>query len=276
MKPRDARPVIWLCGFPSSGNLKAQIGLANLVFGPVSSITDLDTKIPVMSPVPEIPSCPPGLQANFVFSHHVANRYMLSQVRSYRIIYVVRNPVDAGISSAGYLLPRYADMTKATDEQLTTVKAGLIDDYLTVGSFPDYISYDYGTWVSHIVSWREYARHARVPLMIVRFDDMRKDGAGTLQAMADFIGLGTTPERIAGAIDNWSIAASSAMEERAIAQREQSRFFKASWIPAYARGWRYHGKGLSGYGREQLTPEQWERAHALFGRTASTVGIALD
>lgn len=272
---QDQRPVVWLCGFPSSGNLKAQIGLANLVFGRVTSITELDTRVPVMSIGPEIPSSPADVKLNFVFTHHVANRYMLSRVRSYRIIYVVRNPVDAGISSAGYLLPRHVDMKTADDAALAATKAKLIDDFLAIGSYPEYIAYDYGTWPSHVVSWREFSRTSGVPMMIVRFEDMVRDGPVTLQKMADFIGLAASPARIADAVDNWSIAASSAMEEQAINRRERSRFYKPEWSAAYARGWRYHGKGLSGYGKEQLSPEQWECARALFGKIAATVNIEI-
>ena len=272
---KDQRPVVWLCGFPSSGNLKAQIGLANLVFGRVNSITELDRRIPVMSIGPQVPSSPSGTSVNFVFTHHVANRYMLSQVPSYRIIYVVRNPVDAGISSAGYLLPRHVDMRTADEKVLAASKARLIDEFLTLGSFPEYVSYDYGTWSTHVTSWRDFARTARIPLLVVNFDDMRRNATSTLQGIADFIGLPVAADRIADAIDNWSIEASSAMEEAAITNRERSRFFKPVWAEAYAQGWRYHGRGLSGYGRAHLAENQWGRAQALFGPVADTLGIEI-
>jgi hypothetical protein len=200
---------------------------------------------------------------------------MLSRVKSYRIIYVVRDPVDAGISSAGYLLPRYVDMGNASDEALNATKMQLIDDFLKIGSYKEYVSYDYGTWSTHVLSWLEYAASAKVPMLVVKFDDMRHRGGEVLQEMADFIGLSTKPDRIASALDNWTIAASSAMEEQAISQREKSRFYKAHWASAYARGWRYHGKGLSGYGREHLSPEQWQRARCLFGAMADRIGLAI-
>jgi hypothetical protein len=65
------------------------------------------------------------------------------------------------------------------------------------------------------------------------------------------------------------------LEENAIRDQERSRFFKPTWAPAYARGWRYHGKGLSGYGKDRLTPAQWERARHLFGPAAAKIGLEM-
>ena len=265
---RDTRPVVWLCGFPSSGNLKAQIGLANLLFGRVETITQLDSRIPVMGISPHIPSSPTSTPLNFVFTHHLANRHMLAQVNSYRIIYVVRSPVDAGISSAGYLLPRRVDMLTANDIALTKAKDELISEFLTLGSFAEYVSYGYGTWQTHVSSWLDFSHKSRVPLLTLKFEDMRRNGPSVLRAVADFIGVSTSDDRIADAIENWSISASSAMEELALANGERSRFFKPEWINAYSRGWRYHGKGLSGYGKERLTDDQWMRARLMFGPLA--------
>ena len=40
-------------------------------------------------------------------------------------------------------------------------------------------------------------------------------------------------------------------------------------------GWRYHGKGLSGYGKDRLTATQWEAARYLFGPAAAKIGLDL-
>jgi hypothetical protein len=272
----DQRPVVWLCGFPSSGNLKAHLGLSTLLFGPPSSITDLDTKVPVMSIKPTIPACPQGLPLRFVFSHHVASRVILSQARTHRIIYVVRDPIDAGISSAGYLLKERVDLASATDAQMEAARDALIQSYLQFGTYAQYVSYGYGTWASHILSWLTFAEESRVEMMVIKFDDMRHRGKEVLADLAKFIGIKSLPDqRIEQAIEAWSLQASSVLEENAIRNQERSRFFKPAWAAAYARGWRYHGKGLSGYGKDRLTPAQWEAARHLFGPAAAMIGLDL-
>ena len=272
----DQRPVVWLCGFPSSGNLKAQLGLATLLFGAPRSITELDTNVPVMAIGPQIPPCPDGLPLRFIFTHHLANRFMLSQVKTYRIVYVVRDPIDAGISSAGYLLNQRINLATAGDAEAESARDALIESYLELGTYPEYVSYDYGTWSSHIVSWLSYAQEARVEIMVIKFGDMRHRGADVLADLARFIGIKNLPEgRIEQALEAWSLKASSLLEESAIQNQERSRFFKPAWAAAYARGWRYHGKGLSGYGKDRLTPAQWQAARYLFGPAAARIGLDL-
>jgi hypothetical protein len=272
----DQRPVVWLCGFPSSGNLKAQLGLATLLFGAPKSITELDTNVPVMSIGPQIPPCPPGLPLRFVFTHHIANRFMLSQVKTYRIVYVVRDPIDAGISSAGYLLNQRIKLAAASDAEMEATRDALIESFLQYGTYPEYVSYDYGTWSSHILSWLSFAEEARVETLVIKFDDMRQRGAEVLMELAQFVGIKNLPAgRIEQALEAWSLQASSLLEENAIQNQERSRFFKPTWAAAYARGWRYHGKGLSGYGKDRLTPAQWEAARHLFGPAATRIGLEL-
>jgi hypothetical protein len=266
--------VVWLCGYPSSGNLKAQLGLATLLFGPPQSITELDTEIPVMKIGPIIPSCPEGLPLRFIFTHHVANRFMLNQVKTYRIIYVVRDPIDAGISSAGYLLNQRIDFATANEGEMQATRDALIESYLQFGTYAEYVAYDYGTWSSHVLSWLAFAQEAKIEMLLVKFDDMRHRGKEVLADLAQFVGMKNLPDqRVEQALEAWSLPASSRLEENAIQNQERSRFFKPAWSPAYARGWRYHGKGLSGYGKDRLTPTQWEAARHLFGPAAAKIGI---
>lgn len=266
---QDKRPIVWLCGFPSSGNLKAQIGLANLLFGRVTSISDLDRKIPPIYSVHALPSSPPERPFNYIFSHHVAEASLLAPRRTDRVIYVIRNPVDCGISSSNWLLPGAVNMASATEAEMDAARRQLVDMYLRIGTYMEYVWFGYGSWPVHPLSWLRFANAQKVPLLLVRFDDMRLQPEATLRRMAEFVGLEPTDAAIADAADNWAMPASRALEEAAIASREVSRFFQPQAQAAYDRGWRYHGSGLSGYGKAMLTPEQWQQARAMFGATAA-------
>jgi hypothetical protein len=272
----DNRPIVWLAGYPSSGNIKVQIALASLLFGePVRSITDLDTKIPPMGPQLKLPSGPGQLPANVVFTHHVATDALLALGRTTAIVYVVRDPLDAGISSAGYLLPRAIDYASAEDSRIERTRATLIDFYVRFGTYEPYLRYGYGTWSSHVISWLNAARSTGAPMHVVRFEKLRDDGAAVLADLAQFLGMDPDPSAIEGAMANASLASSREMEERAIAEREASRFYKPGLASAYARGWRYHGSGGSGYARARLSEEQWEAARHVFGPTAAAIGMSL-
>lgn len=271
----DNRPIIWLAGYPSSGNIKVQIALANLMLGRVTSITDLDAKIPPMGPQMHLPSAPAHLPANVVFTHHVATDALLALGRTAAIVYVVRDPLDAGISSAGYLLPRAIDYARADASRLESARATLIDFYVRFGTFEPYLRYGYGTWSSHVISWLNASRATKAPMHVVRFERLRDDGAAALSELARFLGMPEDGDAIDDALDNCSLGASREMEERAIAHREASRFYKPGLATAYAAGWRYHGAGGSGYARARLSAEQWEAARHVFGPTAAAIGMSL-
>lgn len=271
----DTRPIIWLAGYPSSGNIKVQIALANLLLGRVTSITDLDTKIPPMGPQLQLPSAPAALPANVVFTHHVATDALLALGRTAAIVYVVRDPLDAGISSANYLLPRAIDYARADEARIEQARATLIDFYVRFGTYEPYLRYGYGTWSSHVISWLNAARATKAAMHVVRFERLRDDGAAVLSELAQFLGMQVDATAIEAAIENCSLAASREMEERAIADREASRFFKPAFATAYARGWRYHGTGGSGYARARLSDGQWEAARHVFGPTAAAIGMSL-
>lgn len=271
----DPRPIVWLAGFPSSGNIKAQIGLANLLYGRVTSITDLDSKIPPMTVQFRLPSSPPSRSANFVFTHMVATDGLIGCGPIAGIVYVLRDPVDAGISSAGYLLPRAVDFAKATDDEIERVRATLIDFYMRFGTFEPYLGYGYGTWSSHVLSWLNLAVMRKIPFHVIRFQDMRDRGEEVLRNAARFLSIDVSDAQIADAIDNWSLPCSRDLEEKAIANRERSRFYKPQLAGAYKRGWRYHGAGGTGYGRERLSDTQWQNARVLFGPMADAMNLRI-
>ncbi|MBL8700450.1 MAG: sulfotransferase domain-containing protein [Alphaproteobacteria bacterium] len=271
----DPRPIVWLAGYPSSGNIKAQIGLANLLFGRVTSITDLDSKIPPMTVQFRLPSSPASRDQNYVFTHLVATDGLINCGPIAGIVYVLRDPIDAGISSAGYLLPRALDYAAATPEQIETARATLIDFYMRFGTYEPYIAYGYGTWASHVLSWLNLAVLRKVPFHIIRFSDMRDRGEETLRAAAGFLGLAPSDDQIADALDNWSLARSRELEEKAIAGRERSRFYKPMLDSAYRKGWRYHGAGGIGYGRDRLSDAQWQSARFIFGPMADAMNLPI-
>lgn len=271
----DSRPIVWLAGYPGSGNIKAQIALANLLFGRVTSITDLDAKIPPMTVQFRLPSSPGSRSENYVCTHLVATDGLINCGPIAGIIYVLRDPIDAGISSAGYLLPRAIDFAEATQEQIEAARATLVDFYMRFGTYEPYLAYGYGTWSSHVLSWLNLAVIHKIPFHIIRFSDMREHGGDVLRAATKFLGLESTDAQITDALDNWSLPRSKELEEKAIRTRERSRFYKPRLDAAYRRGWRYHGAGDAGAGRNRLNAAQWQSARFIFGPMADAMNLTI-
>jgi len=170
---------------------------------------------------------------------------------------------------------RLNERTQGSRRLYERARQTLIDFYVRFGTYEPYVRYGYGTWSSHVLSWLNAARSWKVPMHVVRFEALRDDGAATLSELATFLGMNVDDAAIAAALENCSLATSREMEERAIADCEESRFYKRGFEAAYARGWRYHGGGGSGYARARLSPAQWEAAHHVFGPTAAAIGLPI-
>lgn len=271
----DKRQVIWLTGFPSSGNLKAQLAIANLLAGRVTSIEDLDTKVRIITEDLVLPPDPLGRRQECVFTHLMPLPYLHRLYDTIKIVYVLRNPIDAGISSAGFLLPYYLDYRTVGDEALAEKRRELIDFYMTHGTTSLYLYWGYGSWPTHVMAWATFAQSRNLPMHRLGFEAMRERPEATMAALARFLEVDADGDRIADVIDNVSMPVSRAMEDDAIRDKRLSRYYESHMEPAYARGWRYHGSGKSGYGKDHLTEAQWARARAVFGPVADHVGYQI-
>lgn len=118
--------------------------------------------------------------------------------------------------------------------------------------------------------WNGFAREMNVPYLSIRLEDAREDEPATARRLASFLGLRVDEAAISAA----SIGNTKRLEEEGIAARVPHRFYVLGCEAAYAAGWRYHGKGASGYGKGQLSPAQWARASAVFGKMAEAFGYA--
>ena len=120
-----------------------------------------------------------------------------------RCIYVLRNPRDELLSNA-----RYFQM-HAT---------GPFDEELFVRSFIDNLGAqawkqrNMGTWPQHAGSW--LAASSAVPVLFIRFEDMRTDTAGTLERIVNFLELPFDRERVARAVAGCSLEEMARLEDK--------------------------------------------------------------
>lgn len=144
-----------------------------------------------------------------------------------RVIYIVRDPRDVVVSQYHFQRKRHvvADQFPLS-EYVTRFVAGQ-------ASF-------YGSWGEHVASWLA-TRHGRPEFLLLRYEDMVEDTARELTKVASFLGLSSTPETIAQAVER-----SSADRMRTL-EKSQAQLFTSTKntrqdIPfvraAKAGGWR--------------------------------------
>jgi hypothetical protein len=163
-------------------------------------------------------------------------------------IYVVRNPLDVAISYADHLGVSIDDAIGQLGRNMETANT-------------DKAVYEYrASWSSHVESW---TRVSHPGLHVVRYEDLSEKPEEAFRAICRFLGLNSSPERLAKAIRFSSFdqlsrqEATEGFRERTAAQE---RFFR---------------KGQVGGWREVLTPAQAARIVGRHGAQMARFGYKI-
>lgn len=140
-------------------------------------------------------------------------------------IYVVRNPLD--------VIASYASHSGGTFDQIVNMMntPNCVLPGKQKGQTPQLM----GDWSQHVFSWTAKPNPA---LHVMRFEDLVAQPQETFKAVATFLGLNPTPERLERAIDFSSFKTLKAMEEKHgfdERSKHQERFFRSGKIG----GWRH-------------------------------------
>ncbi|CAN5374618.1 sulfotransferase domain-containing protein [soil metagenome] len=257
--------VLWLASYPKSGNTWARIALlslreggAHLDLNEVVGFFKMPTTRLLFDKILEVEAGnlrldeleflrpalhdaiaaledePQLLKVHDHWFRNTAGRPIFDRSHTHGAIYIIRDPRDVAISWArfssrsidwgiGNLADPASQMASSRTKSVSSIAQRL------------------GHWSAHVTSWIDESGLA--PL-VVRYEDMHADLAGTLARMADYIGWTTSPEAIAGAIE-------ASRFDRLAAQEQQISF---SEMPDTAS--QFFVSGRAGGWRDILTPEQ--------------------
>jgi Sulfotransferase domain len=94
-----------------------------------------------------------------------------------------------------------------------------------------------GTWQKHVISWLDSPLASRDDLLLVRFEDMRKDPEQTLMSIVDFVGVKIDRSRIQTAVANNTVARMREKENRSNhlpkSTQEQGRFVRKGGVSGW-------------------------------------------
>lgn len=219
---RDVRPGdMFMASYPRVGSTWLRFLLQETLTGVPSTFPVVNTVIPQVGFHQEAFCLPDG--GRFIKTHEAFRPEYA------RAIYLTRDPRDV-------LLSEHAFQTS-----LGLTNAGIdayIDAFISKGVSAN------GPWREHVRSWLDAA--SRNPnIRVFRFEDLRRDTAGTLREILSFLGVSAEPGRIADAIRNNGVA-----EMRA---KELSTPQKTSKKGRFVR------EGSSGGWKKNLTPGQARR-----------------
>jgi hypothetical protein len=165
-----------------------------------------------------------------------------------KVIYLVRDVRDVVISEHKHW-------------QGDGMYSGDLDHYLV-----DFVTgrvHGLGTWVDHVHSWlnSDLAKHG--DLLLVRYEDLRRDTEGTLQDILCFLDVQVEPETIRTAIENNTVAK---MREK------ENEVIESGTFRAVKPDFRRVNRGVAGGWKDTLSHDQVALIERYAGKTLAMLG----
>jgi aryl sulfotransferase len=265
---KDLKNIVWLASYPKSGNTWFRAFLTALNLGEkdffdinhlydstIASSRELfDELAGVYSSdlsMDEIDQLRPkiyhqsALEADDLIYHKVHDAWTLTKNGeplfaleiTRAVIYIIRNPLDVAVSFSPHLgvsIDRTIEFMNNIDYSFCSR-----NDRLQLQFRQKLLS-----WSGHVKSWTE---QSRLPIMVIRYEDMKENPVNTFSKAFSFLGINTTPEKIAEAVNISSF-------ENLKKQEEEKGFLEKS-----IRSNAFFRKGIAGAWKEVLSDEQAQK-----------------
>ena len=237
---------VFLVSYPRSGNTWMRFLLYQILAGRSAEFAALRHEIPYVGKHHKAPSLLPG-GGRLIKSHEpYAGVY-----RGSTVIYVVRDTRDVALSEYRFRKQRN----------------------LYVGEFDSFLSlflagrvHGLGSWAEHVEGWSESGPARRGRMLLIKYEDLRRNPAGTLAGIASFLGVPAEPEAIRRAVEHNELKNMRAKEDRV----DRSEMFKRA-NPAFS----HVNQGLVEGWRGKLSPDQLQLLEQKMGNTLARLGYTL-
>ena len=244
-----SNPVCWLASYPKSGNTWVRFLLHQYFFGRAERSLEIASTLPdVHGHSGELVGRPVETRSGPVTlakTHHRCSPTMPFAAQSARAIYIARHPRDVMWSCLNY-----AKIVCAPEVATRITARGYAKNYIHLGGDPQFIQIGYGSLIEHASSW---LREPQVPVLLVRYEDLRRDTSRGLAEMVAFLGARVDEAEIERSVENSSFERMRAIEEADVASGEADRVFAAR-PTARAEGRRFMNAGTLGRSLDEIAP----------------------
>ncbi len=207
--------ITWIASYPKSGNTWVRFLMYSAMYGPPKESLDISRKIPdIHRP---IPFDAPDDNKLICKTHYAFSPKHPKADQSTRAILIYRDPRDVFFSALNYR--RLSGLTQQQMSDELYAKR-----YIATKGDPDFLSLGFGTWESHIQSWKN---NDQFPVLSIKYEDLKSDPAVALRSIGEFIDHTFDDDSIAAAVK-----ASSFDSMRAMEIREKHQAAKSSSKPS--------------------------------------------
>jgi hypothetical protein len=243
---------IFQASYPRSGSTWLRFMLFQILTGADPGFHSIQRTIPEIDEHRGVPPILPG-GGRLIKTHE---QYRKDYTRA---VFLVRDVRDV-------LLSNFARATQFGLAQL--VSKGDLGSFLE--SFFKGKALQQGSWQEHTRSWLESPLASNGNLMVVRYEDLRKNPEQILGQLLQFLGITPDFQMIRKAIENNSLHQMRAKEDRARQTREQSNLLSPD--EKVGEEGRFVRKGSVGGWREKLTNAQLKVIDQYAGDMLSALG----
>lgn len=269
--------IVWIASYPKSGNTWLRAFLGSLLDGGSLGLDDLATTVASQRDLfdefagfsssyltsDEADRVRPDIYRAWCMSSHervfckvhdaccdAGGRSVLPEQCPQRAVYVLRNPLDVAISFAHH-----------AGVSLDTAIDWMGDDAFTLSKgerTPSrQLAQKLGSWSHHVETW---TRTRRLPVLVIRYEDMIADAIGTFGCVVRFLGYEPDTAGLARAVENTSFGR--------LREQEETRGFaeRSSRARAFFR------RGRPGEWQDVLSSAQVQRIHAAHRRVMAEFG----
>jgi hypothetical protein len=245
-------PIVWLrnrgldgndvclASYPRSGSTWTRFMLARLLTGKSAGFDSINRLIPEIGIHHGAAELLPG-GGRLIKTHELYSPCYK------RAIYIIRDVRDV-------VLSQYS-----REKGLGLVWWGELDAYIPM--FLDGSINNFGPWQDHVPNWLDSPLGRRGDLLMVQFEEMRRNPQPVLERVVDFLGFQVSSDNIAEAIADNTVERMRAREKQAVTMRassgEEGRFVRQGAV----MGW-----------REKMTESQLQMIEKYAGKTMARLG----
>lgn len=184
---------VFIASYPRSGSTWLRFLLYETLTGDSSGFNDVNRVLADMGRQSAAPGLLPG-------SGRLLKTHEVYRPQYTKAIYLVRDARDVAISEYAYetSLGRFSG---DFDAFVAAFSRGRVNPY--------------GAWYDHVDSWLASPLASNGNLLLIRFEEMRRDAEVTLSRTVKFLGVEVEPEVIRKAIANNNVQRMQAKEDRA-------------------------------------------------------------